>query len=34
MYYCTVQNKPKLIQLSFSTDDTYPERYFVIAELI
>ena len=33
MYFCNMQNRPKLIQLSISTDKNLRERYFVIAEL-
>jgi hypothetical protein len=34
MYFCNMKHKPKIIQLFFSTDDTYRERYMIIAELI
>lgn len=29
-----MKHKPKFIQLSFSTDDTYRERYFIVTELV
>lgn len=33
MYFCNMQNRPKFIQLSISTDNSLSERYFIIAEI-
>jgi hypothetical protein len=34
MYICSMKYRNNFIQISFSTDDTYRERYFVVIELI
>jgi len=34
MYFCTMENKQKFIQLSFSTSDSYESRFMIVVEVI
>ena len=34
MYFCVMENKPKFIQLSFSTSDSYESRFMIVVEVI
>ena len=33
MYFCIMQDRPILIQLSISTDENFSARFFIVAEL-
>lgn len=33
MYFCIMQDRPKLIQLSISTDENFRKRFSSVAEL-
>lgn len=34
MYFCTMENKPIFIQLSFSASDSYESRFMIVVEVL